>query len=318
MSSACLRDLLRCGTKFAPRYEPVSNSDHLPMVLAAMHGLGADDLALQQFQDRYSKRLQPWALSDLVTDWRSNLGNRRAYPALLELFSRQIETRGQQQVIREVLATTLQGVALDAFHPIIRLGYAVEFDTPEEVAAALAYMVTAHRDMPFSRSSVDLRSHLDAQVSQGPLALEGNRFTVSLKELVTKGLYPAGCSSELAEVAAVALDVYLATRNFFALHLVTSTQAMRCAVPLDLQAYAIACQTGAILASHLVLQSPSISQPLPIPDQLDPEHALKYAWSCVSEFRVYGDGRYVDEIRGIRDKGLVPKWVARDLLSETD
>ncbi len=318
MSSARLHNLLRDGIKYAPLYKPVFNSDHLPMALAAMHGLGAEDLALQQFRDDYSKRLQPWEASEPVTDWRSNLGNRRVYPALLDFFRQQIELHGQQLVLEEVLATTLQGVALDAFHPVIRLGYAVEFDTPEEVAAALAYMVTAHRDMPFSTTSVDLRSQLEAQVSQGALTLEANRFTASLEELVAQEIYPVGTAATLAEVAAVALDVYLATRNFFALHLVTSTQAIRCAVPSDLQEHAIACQTGAILASHLVLQSPSISKPVPVPDQLDPEHALKYAWSCVSEYRAYGDGRYVDEIRAFRDKGLVPEWVARDLLSEAD
>lgn len=317
MSKPVLKNLLREGIRFSPLYKPVYNSDHLPMALAAMHGLGASDDQLVKFRDDYVQRLQSWEPAGATDDWTTKLGDRSAYPALLAYFNRQLDSRQQQDVIEEVLATTLPGIALDAFHPIIRLGYAVEFDTREEIAAALAYMVTAHRDMPVDMSLLDVRSLLDQQVRHGALALKANRFTGALEELVETGLYPTGSTESFAELATVALDVYIATRNFFALHLVTSTQALRCAVPPALEPIAVASQTSALLASHLILKSPAIGSAMSVPDQLDPEHAIKYAWSCLSEYRVYGDGRYIDEIRTFRDKGLVPPWVAADLLDQT-
>lgn len=317
MSKPVLKNLLREGTRYSPLYKPVYNSDHLPMALAAMQGLGASDDQLVEFRDDYVQRLQLWEPAQATDEWTTKLGDRSAYPALLAYFDHQLGLRQQQDVIEEVLRTTLPGIALDAFHPIIRLGYAVEFDTREEVAAALAYMVTAHRDMPVDMSPVDVRNLLYQQASQGALDLETKRFTGALEQLVEKDVYPTGSAKDYAELAVLALDVYLATRNFFALHLVTSTQALRCAVPPALESFATASQTGALLASHLVLKSPSIGSAISVPDQLDAEHALKYGWSCLSEYHVYGDGRYIDEIRAFRDKGLVPPWVAEDLLLQT-
>jgi hypothetical protein len=118
---------------------------------------------------------------------------------------------------------------------------------------------------------------------------------------------------DLNNCAAVALDIYRSTRNFFALHLVTATQAIRiCSEFIDAK-LALAALTGSLLAAHQVLGSPAFDRadPLPIPDRLDREHAYKYAWACLSEYRLYGDELYIDEIRGFRERGLIPAWCAK-------
>lgn len=318
MSDAVLKALLSDGIRFAPNYKPVSNSDHLPMTLAAMHGLGATDAALIRFRDEYAERLHTWEAGDPVDDWQNCLGQREKYPALLLYFQSRLQVADAQDLLEEVLPGVLMGVALDAFHPLIRLGYGVAFNTMDEIAAGLAYMVSVHEEMPLGFSSLDLQEAIVQQAEQGAVEFRSNRFSESLKELVDQGRYPVGSVANLQELAKASLDIYLATRNFFALHLVTSTQALRMVTTPATEQTAMAAMSGAVLASHVVLQSPAIGESMVVPEKLDPEHAIKYVYSCLVEYREYGDGRYVDEIRSFRDSGLVPAWVASDLLDQTD
>ena len=68
--------------------------------------------------------------------------------------------------------------------------------------------------------------------------------------------------------------------------------------------------TGALLAAHLAVGSPSFKDPQPVPRRLDREHAYKYAWACLSEYRHSGEVRYTEEIRALRHQGLIPGWCA--------
>jgi len=72
--------------------------------------------------------------------------------------------------------------------------------------------------------------------------------------------------------------------------------------------------TGGLLAAHKVVGSPNFDQdnPMPMPNSLDQEHTYKYAWACLSEYRHYGDDRYIEEIKMLRESGLVPLWGAGD------
>ena len=302
--------MLADGVRFAPHYEPVSNSDHLPMTLSAMSGLGATVDTLLDFRASYSRRLHEWVPGRSVQHWQDGSGKPDAYPALMNYFRSRINEEGHEAILGEVLGVFLPGIAMDAFHPVIRLGYAVDFGSPDEIAAALAYMTIVHRDVPVSATPLDLAVMVDSQSEQGKVEFRSSRFGDCIVELLTNEIYPTGTASNLKELATVSLDVYQATRNFFALHLVTATQALRCCVPGGLQQLGIQSMTGALLASHLVLGSPRVQmRPLPAPTQLDPEHAYKYTWACLSEYRCYGDDRYLSEIEAFKQAGLVPSWV---------
>ncbi len=308
-----LHQLLSEGTAYAPNYLPSMNSDHLPMALCAIEGLGGDAEQLEAFREAYVVRLHKHVAMAAPPDWRDIIGNREAYPALLSHFRDEVDRTSINETVNRYLPEFLGGVALDAFHPIIRLGYACEFDSPEEVAAALAYMVSVHRDVPVNPApGIDLLARLSEQASNGPVQLESNRFGVAIQELVKTERYPQGSAPDLRTCADAALRLYQSTRNFFALHLVTSTQALRVVTGHVGEDLAVASMTGAILASHLVLGSPTLEGPASPPSQLDPEHAFKYAWSCVSEYRAYGNEIYLDEARAFRDTGLVPSWVVID------
>ena len=336
-----LKRLLQDGIRFAPHYLPSNNSDHLPMTLCAMAGLGATPGQLQAFRDDYSPRLHEWVSPSPLSDWRDGTGDFHAYPALLQFFLGEVAVRGRMATVQHYLPTFLPGIALHAFHPVIRLGYALDFQCDEEVAAGLAYMIAGYdgfdpaASWPTAtslESPIALSALLRDQVQQGQREFQSARFGKAVLELVAAGEYPqwsaAGTGrTGLEECARCALALYQGTRNFFALHLVTATQALgvitdnitsnsissKPAAGDDLWALAAASMGSAILAAHLVLGSPRFDTPPLPPDELDAEHSLKYVWACQSEYRALGQSVYLDEIRAFRDAGLVPAWVAPEV-----
>jgi len=311
-----LQQLLEDGVRFDPHYQPSMNSDHLPMTLCAMSALGADDVTLYTYRDDYSKILQEITPARPLVDWHDGIGKLASYPALLAFMRGQIDRRGALEVVREILPVLAPGLAADAFHPVIRLGYALDFESAAEVAAALAYMVSTAITVPIDEEHrVDLGEALQRQAAT-PLRLTGGRFPTGLRQLRDQQEYPTAVAGGFAECAARALDVYRGTRNFFALHMVTASQAVRvCSTVVDPQLM-LASLTGALLAAHRIVGSPGFDadRPMPIPERLDREHNFKYVYACASEYRAFGDARYLEEIRGFRAKGLVPEWAGRDLV----
>ena len=53
-----LQDLLSDGTRYDPHYLPSMNSDHMPMTLCAISGLGGDDETCNIYRDDYRKILR--------------------------------------------------------------------------------------------------------------------------------------------------------------------------------------------------------------------------------------------------------------------
>lgn len=309
-----LQQLLADGLRFNPVYPPSGNSDHLPMTLCAMSGLGATDQQLSAYREDYAKILVEVEPVPPLGDWHEEIGNRGAYPALLSYFEREVASRGIESVVAEVLPGCLPAMPADAFHPIIRLGYAISFESGPEAAAALAYLVSTAVELPVSDASVDIRATMLAQVDE-PLSLEGGRFFQGIAELAGKDAYPTGCASSFGACASLALDVYRGTRNFFALHMVTAAQAARVCADLVDEKAVLAALTGSLLAAHRVLGSPSFDEVMPVPEKLDREHNYKYVYACLDEYRAYGNEKYVEEVRGFRDAGLVASWAAPDITS---
>ena len=315
--SGNLQELLRHGATYAPHYLPSYNSNHLPMTLIAMSKLGATDALLEEFHCAYSSRLHESPVVTALPDqWRSCWGERDAYPLMRSYFLDQLSRHGIALTVGKHMPSLLSGIALDAFHPIIRLGYAVDSCCELEVAASMAYMTVSHVPMPVNQHlGIDLEKQLSHQTSQGAVALPATPFSQSLNELAARGLYPVGTVDDMAVLAKTALRLYQTSRNFFALHLVTATQALRVAMQglsIQTRQTGIAAMTGALLASHIVLGSPTLDKPLMLPMILDKEHAIKYAWACLSEYRHYGDATYLEEIDRFRNANLIPSWVASE------
>ena len=319
--STVLDRLLKEGTRYNPNYLPSMNSDHLPMSLSAMTALGAPDDVLIEYQAQYAERLHEAPTSAFnppaVTDTWQGHHDRERFAWLQMLLLKRFEQSTVEHTVAEVLATTLDGIAAEAFHPLIRLGYALEANHSPEIAAALAYMVSSYSPMPLDITPLDdlgftsLTSSLQRQ-STTPAA-PYQRFGVGLRELTSNERYPLGSARNLNECAHASLSVYRSTRNFFALHMVTATYAARvCSNYLDEvnQRRLLAALTGALLAAHQIVGSPAFDADRPVDvTEPDTEHLFKYLYVIKQEHALGHDPRYQDELSAFLEAGFTPTWL---------
>ena len=108
----------------------------------------------------------------------------------------------------------------------------------------------------------------------------------------------------LREMATQALAIYLRTKNFTVLHLITSAHALRLLMPwideplVAVRHFARAYAAG-VAASGVGLDAPMISvNVMPWPDALragaasDDEHVIKLVYACHEEWKATGDADY--------------------------
>ncbi len=311
--SEALDALLREHAKtFAPHYPPSDNSDHGPMAYLAMQGLGIDFDDIARFADGYRSRLaliSPPNISVSQQTWREHVGRRESYSALLAFFEREIEAFGWQTTVSRYLPTLISGWVQDAFHPLIRLGYGIEFESTSEIAAGLAYMSITGDDPALARIAtrhatdlqgraylVWLQSMRDSKFSRGPFNTRYQRITTGAADLV-----PANGNSEevFEDVSRGCLEVFHATHDFFALHLVTSSHAFRVCAPWAGPDLAPLFSCG-IATAYLAIGAPpfnpltDLAAALPVErlSYATDEHDIKLAYSCLTQSRAFHDPTY--------------------------
>ena len=141
-------------------------TSHLIHHYLAAFAFGADTKRLQEIFDFHAsyQRPIPAPTTILTRDtYRKEVRNRDAYTSYLNLFTDEIEKHGVLEAVRywifkdEMLAQLLGGL----YHPLIHLGYAVEFDLPKVAAEALAMMACC-ADYP-----APVMKHLNDKNEQG-------------------------------------------------------------------------------------------------------------------------------------------------------
>ena len=128
-------------------------------------------------------------------------------------------------MVAELLPDLLPGLAAEAFHAALRLGYALRFGSDVEAAAGLAYMIASHVAPPLQGGPGEVRIRAAALAQADALAepFGSERFGARLDELVVTGCYPQPAVRGLDEIASLSLEIYRGTRNFFALYMFTAT-----------------------------------------------------------------------------------------------
>lgn len=129
--------------------------NHLAHDVLANYSLGASPSRLRAIYDREAADQRPIGSvlkSFTASDWKSELGKQEHYPAYLEFFRSEIQRLGRvDATVRyafdaDVIARTFSG----AFHPLIHIGYGVDFEIDGTVAEGLAMMaVTSSMMAPF-------------------------------------------------------------------------------------------------------------------------------------------------------------------------
>lgn len=117
--------------------------NHLIHHLLAAYSLGASKEKLQEIFDSHAKDQRPIPPANVEIprkNFSEHLGDREAYSSYMAFFKREIDENGMIDTVRrwvwsgDFLARTLGG----ALHPVIHIGYGLEFDIPGIVAEGLA------------------------------------------------------------------------------------------------------------------------------------------------------------------------------------
>lgn len=320
MANPLLHAALDRAQAFAPEYgERLSN--HLPMALTALWELGADELQIEKFLVWGRVRLAPAPPETKpCANWTSLRGQPRAFAAVRAHFAREIATLGARDTLRAALPWLADGVGGAAFHGLLRTAFALIAEHDSELASGLAHWTCTHMPLLPTRA-LDrhdaMSSNVDFRVWLAELSVATNQWKdsggliadrmLSYSRTAAFQAYAAQLTvheATLRELADIALEHYLRSRNFTVLHLITSAHALRVLSPhfdaplVALRHYAIAFAAG-VAASGIDVHAsarPVDVQSWPMLGALacdaTDEHVIKLIYACREEFQVTGDERY--------------------------
>jgi hypothetical protein len=322
------------GSEFAKTY-----ANHAPMVLVALHRLGASPERLYEFFSVYHdvKQLLPF-VSEVAkvdrTDWESCIGRREREADLRVFFTGEVGRLGIRDVLLTHLPRLSPGIGASALHALMRTAYALMRNDPAEIANALAYWTATYLAMPLSTGAAPSTAE-PAEVLARVAEIEALR-KLPLHELLWQNMREVGSEPAFAGVvdwlaitpdtprrlAAASLSLFAATMDFCALHAVTGMHWLRIVMPY--------CSTPDVMMRHFWLcvaalmgemrfpTLPSAEEVeewrrIPVPDwpeimaaavRSNDEHDLSLVFSASEERRVYGDPLY--QLVAARRVNLLP------------
>ncbi|QSI77314.1 questin oxidase family protein [Niveibacterium microcysteis] len=267
------------------------NSNHLPMVLAALHALGAAPARLDAYAEAQRGLIRPLAVQTPAGGFAASWAD----------FEAQIAADGRDAVLRRELPHLLEGLVTAAFHGLIRLAYGVRFGVDVETAAGLAVLSAFRRETPLptaagsTGAAEGLRS-LSQGTALANVVFERPMIMGRLAEVLAHPAFLAavpplriekGAARAWHSLAVTAARLYRATGDFTALHLVTGLHALRVLWPWMaapepvLQRYWLA-----FCAAYVAIGRPWPMSLRPLPDPLPPWAALRAAAIASSDDHV--------------------------------
>ena len=307
---------------------PFCLANHLPMVLVALHRMGASDERLEAYCHIYHEQNGlvpvPEPIGKITSDnWREFLGQREREGDYRAFFAGEVARLGATPAALRYLPELIPGMAASATHAFMRMAYATMTDSDEETGVALAYWAATYLPLGVSRGakpSTDDPAEVLAFM-YGPAAF---RHVETERDLLWHFMRAVAQKPEFEpvvdmlaigpethdRVARLSLALYAATLDFCALHAVTGTHWLRLiaprtpdtATPLRYFWQAIAALVPKI--GFPVLPSADELEAwrrMPLPDwpeiyreavTRDDEHDLSLTFSAGEEFKHYGDRLY--------------------------
>ena len=331
-STSALHRMLDSNLQLAPTHQD-QLVNHLPMALHALSDMGATPERLQAFFKRYLvDHAVSHASAPVVapTDWLALRDQADAFAPLRAYFEQALDREGADALLHRALPDLLGGVASAAFHGVIRLAHAVQAGHPGELASALAYWAWRWRILQPPRlrgasladngAAAPVLLSFDAWSSKlmdGARAWHsnGSSITAQMEKASHSPLYQelAGALAPLdttrdrvAELARMALKIYLGSGNFTALHMITGMRALRVLLPwienLDtVQPVLAHAMTAACLASQVPGSSKQVtvrradwSSVVLAATKSEDAHVIKLVHACREEATAYGTATYLD------------------------
>ena len=314
-----LEKLLEKNRTFFPTFGP-GFANHCSMGLLALLRTGADDERLNEFALKSFGHLEPIPAPSIKisrTNFKIEMGKIQSFPAYLRYFQELYADRGSvDKIIRANLPLLMPGLAGGAFHPLIRLAYAIELADEAETVYSLAYFAASYGVL-----GAPLRSGEREFDPYSFLAAIRNNPQMRLKEdsgLIFDRLEKAAAlpgfseminginlsESHLPELAKVVMEIYLSKENITTLHAVTGTHAFRLLTPyLEETKTAIHFLWRAVCALYISVGAPRLLDSKgdnpPQWEEIKKEsvrsqdvHTIKFVYSCIEEERLYNSSSY--------------------------
>ncbi len=242
-----LAKLLTDAEIYSPEYGG-GLCNHLPMALIALDQIGATPSRLNDYQRSHVKWLEKLAVPRSTFTpgaWPFRKANHAAFAELRAEFQRRIAADGWESVLRATLPELAPGLSAAAFHGMIRTAMGVTARHEGEIASGLAYW-GAHwqrlglpepETAPVADNVADLLARLRADdrfaaPADLPELIDDNLLAVSrLKGFSEVIHWPDFERIGLRDLALAAAEIYAASGDFTALHLVTGAQAAAVLLP---------------------------------------------------------------------------------------
>ena len=137
---------------------PFFLSNHLPMVLVALHRMGTDDARLDAYCRIYHEKNGlvpvPGPIGAIARDnWREFLGQREREGDYRLFFANEVARLGAAQTATAYLPHLFPGLAASALHALMRMAYATMTDSDEETGIALAYWAATYLSLGVSHQA---------------------------------------------------------------------------------------------------------------------------------------------------------------------
>ena len=172
MVSKTCRSLIEKGLVYHPVYGN-GFSNHLPMSLVALDQMGASEAQLKNYYSISSSRLnlrKTGSQDGAFNFTKEKLGQKDLFEDFFLYFTRRLQDISTGGLLKEVIPVLMEGVGGAAFHPLIRLSYALVSNCKDEIAMSLAYWASEFLALGNSHkyrqgSLEDTRTRLDAFTS---------------------------------------------------------------------------------------------------------------------------------------------------------
>lgn len=322
-----LQNHLVQSREFAAEYDD-ELSNHLPMALFALGQIGASDDQLGTFYQNYSRRLEKQSEDLEVIDqvnWKDFLGQHKMNSSYRKFFEQELQALSLKNCLSQYLPILIPGVSGGAFHPLIRLAYAIEMKSLWEVAEALASWCMAYQELgQLNVSGQKLLSvdpaRLDVELyelrqgyQQEPLDVRELNVFQSVRAAADSKVFLKFFPTldiknlSLDQVRKIALAIYASSNDdFSALHFVTASHALRVVVQqLDDSEKSIQYLFQSIVAGYLSIgcpriqtqafeqsELPSWSEIFSVAQKSSNDHLIKLIYTAHQEFLAYQDDLY--------------------------
>ena len=307
---------------------PAFLANHLPMVLVALHRMGASDERLDAYCRIYYETNGlvpvPEAIGEITDrNWRDFLGQREREGDYRAFFGGEVARLGGTQAAIDYLPQLFGGFAASALHAFMRMAYATMTDSEEETGVALAYWAATYLSLgapqgrpPSTEDPFEVFAYMNGPVAFRHVETERDLLWHFMRAVAQKpefapviDLLAIGPESH-DRIARLSLALYVSTQDFCALHAVTGTHWLRMLAPRTPDAstplryfwQAISALVPKIgfptmpsaeqLDEWRASRTPAWPEIFGEAVTLDDEHDVSLAFSAAEEFKRYGDPLY--------------------------